>query len=122
MVECPECGQAVRGKKCRCGWVVPLAQSVDGVRQSDPMYGCCDWIGDGQCHYPGVFRHGNGKWFCRQHDACTDALSGAQIVEQSHRDIPNPDYSPEANRARSLNSTQRFAAEYSALRTPRKAA
>jgi hypothetical protein len=86
------------------------------------MYGCCDWIGDGQCHYPGVFGHGSGKWFCRQHDGCTDALHGAQIVEQSHRDIPAPGYSSEANRAGSLNSTQCKAVEFSAVPAPRKAA
>lgn len=47
----------------------------------DPFYGCCDWIGNGRCHYPGVFQHGNGRWYCRAHDQCADPVLGAQIVE-----------------------------------------
>lgn len=88
----------------------------------DPFYGCCDWIGNGRCHYPGVFQHGNGRWYCRAHDQCADPVLGAQIVEQSQSDAPQPNYSQAAVRARSLNSVQRQAAEFSEMRTSRKAA
>lgn len=70
----------------------------------DPFYGCCDWIG------------------CRAHDQCADPVLGAQIVEQSQSDAPQPNYSQAAVRARSLNSVQRQAAEFSEMRTSPKAA
>jgi len=98
MIECPECGEFVRGKRCRCGWNVPQAKTDRS--DNDPNYGQCDWVADGRCRYPGVFGHG-GKYYCRHHDGCTDPITGAQIVEQSKVDIPHPDYSYAARKAAS---------------------
>jgi hypothetical protein len=116
--KCPKCGTESRPG----GPEKPARYAGAKPEFNDPMYGCCDWIGNGRCHYPGVFQHGLGRWYCRQHDACVDAIHGAQIVEQSHIDVPQPNYSHAATKAQSLNSVQRQAAEYSAMRTPRRAA
>lgn len=102
MIECPECGKHVRGTKCSCGWDVPQARPI-AQGGGDPMYGCCEWVADGRCHFPGVFSAGNGTpWYCREHDGCTDPVVGAEIVERSHRDIPHPDYSYAARKSASL--------------------
>ena len=116
MVECPECGQHVKGSKCRCGWAVPKAQPVDGKLAHDPMYGCCDWIAGGRCHYPAVFGHGvGGPWYCKSHEWCHDPVAGSQIVEQSHSEIPRPDYSYEACRNASLRNVVEQSAAFSSI-------
>lgn len=105
MIECPECGQHVRGQKCRCGWEVPQAKTEH--RYSDPMHGCCDWVSDGRCHYPGVFGHGkDGPYYCRAHETCGDPVAGSQIVAQSHRES-RPDYSYAARKQASLDRVAR---------------
>lgn len=68
----------------------------------DPMHHCCAWTsGVDRCHYPGVRAHtgsGDRKWFCSAHFDCEPGM-GAQILDQSHRDIPYPDYSFDARMA-----------------------
>lgn len=103
MIECPECGKHVRGTKCSCGWNAPQAKRLASIG-GDPMYGCCDWIGDGRCHYPGVFKHGD-KWLCRHHDSCTDPVLGAEIVQQSHAERASFDYA--SRKAASLRRVER---------------
>lgn len=92
---CPRCGAEVEKETRKYSGEKPQ-------QAPDPMYGCCDWVGDGRCHYPGVFGHGqNGPYYCRGHENCNDPILGAQIVSQSHRDIPRPDYSFQTRRAAS---------------------
>jgi hypothetical protein len=114
---CPKCGTIQRPG----GPDKPARYSGAKPEFKDPLHGCCEWVSDGRCHYPGVFKHG-GRWLCRQHDGCDDPITGAQIVEQSHRDIPHPDYSHAAIKARSLAEVQRQAAEFSAIGKVKKAA
>lgn len=106
MILCPECGENVRGYRCRCGWEVPRSRPASSG--SDPMYGCCEWVADGRCHYAGVSGHGkDGPYFCRGHENTTDPVVAAQIVEQSHRDIPHPNYSLAARKAASESNLRR---------------
>lgn len=97
---CPECSKELKpnAKRCTCGWKAVTREVV----VMDKFHGWCEWIGDGQrCHYPGVFSNstiGGGPWFCTPHSTCADGRLGAQIVEQSIKDIPKPDYSYEARR------------------------
>lgn len=109
MIECPECGEGVRGTRCKCGWVVPQAKLLR--QDGHPMQGCCDWVGDGQCHYPGTFKHGD-RWLCKHHDKCDDPVTGAAIVEQSKIDIPRPDYSPRSMHAATLRKVEREIEEW----------
>lgn len=104
MIECPECGEGVRGTRCKCGWVAPQAKILR--QDGNQMQGRCDWVGDGQCHYPGVFKHGD-RWLCKHHDKCDDTITGAAIVEQSKIDIQHPDYSHRANHAASMRAVQK---------------
>lgn len=69
----------------------------------DPMHGCCEIeTEEGRCHYPGVWNtstSGGGKWLCRRHSGTgREGMSTADIIIQSHRDHPNPDWSLEARR------------------------
>lgn len=68
----------------------------------DPFYGYCEAEAEnGRCHYPGTFNAsttGGGKWLCRAHSSRNSAMTREEIIQQSHRDHPSPDYSLEARR------------------------
>lgn len=103
MIDCPECGESVRGFRCRCGWVAPQAKHQ---RSNDTQYGQCEWVSGERCHHAGVFASG-GKYYCRAHDGCSDPVMGAQIVEQSIGEVPRPDYSYNARRNASMDAVRR---------------
>lgn len=51
-------------------------------------HGTCEWDANGtRCRFPGSLSHGQlggGPWYCGWHFRCSDAITGARIVEQSH--------------------------------------
>lgn len=103
--DCPDCGAPLGRKaiKCRCGWTAPRMASAPA---QDIHVGRCDWLADGRCHYAGIWSEGDkglGPWHCKGHTNCHDAALGAQIVEQSKIDAPNPDYSYAARLAASTS-------------------
>lgn len=96
MNDCPSCGASLHNHAttCKgCGWKLPQAQRAT---EADPMAHCCAWTaGQRRCHYPGTMAHagsGDRRWYCSGHMQCTQAM-GAAILEQSHKDVPHPDYS-----------------------------
>ena len=97
---CPKCGTRLSGT------IRPTQYSGVKPAIQDAMYGCCEWVADGRCHYAGVFGHGNVH-YCRHHEGCTDPAHGAQIVAQSHADIPRPDYSYNARCNASIDAVRR---------------
>ena len=119
MTDCPSCGTALYGKGnyCKgCGW----KQSASTQTVFDPYQHCCEYTaGRDRCHYPGTMGHGGGgegrKWFCSAHMGCSQQM-GHQIVEQSHRDVPRPDYSFEARKKNAEQLTDKRWAGYAQAR------
>lgn len=65
----------------------------------------CAWVADNRrCRYFGTINlsvRSTEPWFCTQHALLHDPVRGAQIVEESYRDIPEDyDYSSNAAVAR----------------------
>lgn len=89
---CPQCKaeHKVSTPKCGCGY----QWQTKGQAPDDPYHRLCAYHANGQrCHYVGTFSSntlGGGPFYCRGHDGEVSPEVGAQIVEQSHRDHPNP--------------------------------
>lgn len=117
---CPKCGDEhpVSATYCGCGhkWGGSSRDYAASSGPVDPMYGCCDWTSDGQrCHYPGTHSdstQGGGPWYCAGHAKCTDGKLGHDIVEQSRRDLPQPDYSLAARRRYFEAGTSKIGVKY----------
>ena len=111
MSQCAACSEFLRPgqRTCpKCGAEAHLKR-LTGTRakpEADPQYGQCEWVSGERCHYAGVFASG-GKYYCRAHDGCSDPVMGAQIVEQSLREVPSPDYSYNARRNASMDAVKR---------------
>lgn len=120
---CPQCGaeHKLRIARCGCGyqWVKPGASEP----ARDPMRGCCAYTaGALRCHYPaayGASLNGSGLRYCSAHAAGVSADMGARIVERSHVDYPNPDWSVEATRARVVEQTRQKMLENNTRRASR---
>jgi hypothetical protein len=86
----------MRARRCKCGWAMKASPAF-----ADANFGCCEWIGDGRCHYAGsvsTSTNGKGPWYCTAHSGCDDPALGAQIVEESKIKVPNPDYGFDARK------------------------
>lgn len=105
-IKCPHCGaeNEVGAKTCDdCG------RYMGGAKEStkfDPHRGRCAWESDGiRCDNAGTMAEGtlgSDTWMCAGHAGCTNAAIGHQIVLDSVRRNPYPDFSLEARRKMSV--------------------
>lgn len=100
---CPDCLTEHKPivKRCGCGYAWP--EKTESA-YFDKMHGCCEFnINGTRCHYPGTFTHslnGSGPWLCSNHSKNMDNIEMCeQIVKESHKSIPRPDYSFQARRS-----------------------
>lgn len=110
-IKCPHCGAEndVGSKTCDdCGRYMSGAKEV---AKFDPHHGRCAWESDGiRCANAGTMAEGtqgSDTWMCSGHAGCTNAAIGHQIVLDSVRRNPHPDFSLEARRAASLARAER---------------
>ena len=105
-IKCPHCGAEndVGSKTCDdCGRYMGGAKEA---ARFDPHRGRCSWESDGiRCTNAGTMAEGmlgSDTWMCSGHAGCTNAAIGHQIVLESVRADPYPDFSLDARRAASL--------------------
>ena len=67
MQTCPECGIALRGRKCpECGWEMPR-----GAPQVKEPQNYCQWLAEsGQCKMRGSVRLDGEGEYCSWHSEC----------------------------------------------------
>ena len=115
-IKCPHCGAEndVGSKTCDdCGRYMNGAKRVESV---DIHRGRCSWESDGmRCANAGTFTDsttGSDTWYCAGHHGCTNATIGHQIVLDSLRRNPMPDFSLEARREMSYRKVERSVPEF----------
>jgi hypothetical protein len=91
--------------RCGCGyeWKKTQTVSVDSSR--------CAWESNGQrCSNAGTLAEGtqgSDKWYCSGHYECSDGKLGQQILLESLRRNPHPDFSLEARKRASFEKAER---------------
>lgn len=125
MKTCPQCGAEHKLRIARCGCGHEWVKRGETEPAHDPLRGCCSYTaGALRCHYPGGFGgsvKGGGRLYCREHAAGVDADTGALIVERSHREYPEPDWSPAGVKARAVERVKEEAAALRHASAPRHA-